>query len=355
MHKNPFFKAALLAFSLALLFLIALEGYWRSKGFTTTFDDGEPLWADKRAMVYQPTDKTTVFIGSSRIKYDLDIPTWESTTKNKAVQLALEGTTPLPVLSDLADDENFKGKLVIDVTEGLFFSNSKHNLEGPKKHVTYYHKRTPTQRFSFEVNHLLESRLTILNKDYLSLNALLSRVPLQPRSKVFMMPYFPPEFGHNTFDRQSIIEPSFLADTGLQKQVTDIWMFFANLSKDEPPLSEPDLFTLLQQVKKDVDKIRQRGGQVVFVRTPSSGPFLEMEKAAFARDKFWNRLLDVTKTQGIHFADYPETDHFICPEWSHLSQPDAVVYTKHLIKALEQKGWHFSNRKQQLGTYSSHP
>jgi hypothetical protein len=170
-----------------------------------------------------------------------------------------------------------------------------------------------------------------------------------------MMPYFPPEFGHNTFDRQSIIEPSFLADTGLQKQVTDIWMFFANLSKDEPPLSEPDLFTLLQQVKKDVDKIRQRGGQVVFVRTPSSGPFLEMEKAAFARDKFWNRLLDVTKTQGIHFADYPETDHFICPEWSHLSQPDAVVYTKHLIKALEQKGWHFSNRKQQLGTYSSHP
>jgi hypothetical protein len=356
MHKHHFFKAGLLALSVVVLFLISWEGYWRSQGYTTTFDDGEPLWADKRSMVYKEMDKATVFIGSSRIKYDLDIPTWESITEDKAVQLAIEGNSPLPVLTDLANDDNFKGKLVIDVTEGLFFTNSIYNLETPRKHVAYYHKRSPTQRFSFTVNHLLESRLAFLNKDYLSVNSLLAKVPLQPRPKVFVMPYFPPEFSHNTFDRQSIIEAPFLTDSSLQKQVTGNWLFFANLSKDEPPISEAELNGILQQVKTDVDKIRQRGGQVIFVRTPSSGPYLDMEKGAFAREKFWNRLLAFTRTEGIHFADYPETDHFICPEWSHLSQPDAVVYTKHLITALKQKGWHFPNSKQLLASsYSSHP
>ena len=353
MHNNHYFKAALLAFSLALLFLISWEAYWRSKGFTTTFDDGEPLWADKRDMVYKQADKATVFIGSSRIKYDLDIPTWESITQDKAVQLAMEGNSPLPVLSDLANDKKFKGKLVIDVTEGLFFSNSIYDLEPPRKNIAYFHKRTPTQRFSFSVNHLLESNLAFLNKDYLSINSLLTKVPHKSRPKVFVMPYFPPEFSHNTFDRQSIIEAPFLSDTNLQKQVTGNWLFFASLRKDAPPMSETELTGIMQQIKSDVDKIKQRGGKVVFVRTPSSGPFLEMEKAAFAREKFWNRLLEFTQNQGIHFADYQETAHFICPEWSHLSQPDAVIYTKHLIMALEEKGWRFPHKQQQLALHSS--
>ena len=42
----------------------------------------------------------------------------------KIIQLAIEGNSPLPVLEDLAADENFKGNLVVDVTEGLFFSSS---------------------------------------------------------------------------------------------------------------------------------------------------------------------------------------------------------------------------------------
>jgi len=35
--------------------------------------------------------------------------------------LAIEGSCPRPILEDLANDQNFKGKLIVDVTEGLFF------------------------------------------------------------------------------------------------------------------------------------------------------------------------------------------------------------------------------------------
>ena len=124
MQKKNLLKAGILALVLVTSFILSWEGYWRSKGYVATYNDDKVLWANKRNEVYQPKEKATVFIGSSRIKFDVDIPTWESMTDEKAVQLALVGTSPRLLLEDLANDENFKGKLVMDVTEILFFSNA---------------------------------------------------------------------------------------------------------------------------------------------------------------------------------------------------------------------------------------
>ena len=90
-------------------------------------------------MVYESKDKATVFIGSSRIKFDLDIPTWESLTGNHAIQLANVGSSPRPVMEDLANDPNFKGRLVVDVTEGLFFYPGLALYDGStNKKIRYY-------------------------------------------------------------------------------------------------------------------------------------------------------------------------------------------------------------------------
>ncbi len=59
--------------------MLSWEIHLRNQGNKISYDDNEALWSDKRAMVYQAIDKATVFAGSSRIKYDLDIPTWVST------------------------------------------------------------------------------------------------------------------------------------------------------------------------------------------------------------------------------------------------------------------------------------
>src|ERR1700726_2392565 len=121
MHPN-IIRAGALALSLSLIAILSWEFYLRHKGNQLTYDDNEALWADKRAMVYDPADKATVFIGSSRIKYDLDITTWRTITGKDAIQLANVGSSPRAVLTDLANDTNFKGNLVVDITEGLFFS-----------------------------------------------------------------------------------------------------------------------------------------------------------------------------------------------------------------------------------------
>src|SRR5258706_9770622 len=131
MPANSLSKAAILMVVIVLAAIISWELYLRNKGVRPDYDDGPPLWSDKRAMVYEPSDKATVFIGSSRNKYDLDIATWQAATGDKVIQLAMEGNSPLPILDDLAADTAFKGKMIIDVTEGLFFSTSHGNISEP--------------------------------------------------------------------------------------------------------------------------------------------------------------------------------------------------------------------------------
>ena len=322
--------------------ILCWELYLRSKGTKIAYDDGPPLWTNKRDMVYQSADKTTVFIGSSRIKFDLDIDTWQRETGTKAVQLAVEGSTPIYALENLADDENFKGKLIIDITEIVFFSNGSPRDAETLKNINYFKERTPAQRASFPINYAMESQFVFLDKEALSLNALLDNLELPNRKGVFVMPVFPMDFDRNTFNRQSKMSDRFLADTSLPNKVKNIWNFFRELGKTAPPFTDENLLAILNRTKTAVDKIKARGGEVLFVRTPSSGPLLQGEKMGFSREKYWDRLLAYTNCPGIYFEDYPELNHFECPEWSHLSPQDAIAFTKGFIKILNQeKGWQF--------------
>lgn len=344
MENKSLIKSALLMLVIVVITTAFCEISLRKKGVPISYDDGPPLWANNRAMVYEPKEDAIVFIGSSRIKYDLDLPTWNKETHVHAIQLAMEGSNPRPVLEELSDDVNFKGRLIIDVTEGLFFSNAPPNKETPLKNIKYFHDRTPAQRASFILNKPLESQFVFLNKDYFSLNAELVSLQIKSRPGVFVEPLFPIEFSHTTFDRQMFMTPGFVADTVLQNKVKANWAFFAKMSMKAPPMPEAELEGIFQSVKTAIDKIKARGGEVLFVRTPSSGRYQQGEKMKFPRAQYWDKLLKYTNCRGIHFQDYPELSHFICPEDSHLSQPDAAIFTKHLTEILEKdKGWKLSN------------
>lgn len=337
-------KAGLLTIVLVVLAIGSWEIYLRSKGVKVSYDDGPELWSYKRSLVYQPADKATVFIGASRNKYDLDIDTWESLTGDEAIQLAEVGSSPFPILQDLGNDKNFKGKLIIDVTEGLFFHLSPRLRTSFTKDLAYYKKVTPAQHASFAVNRVLESKLVFLDKDFFSLSPLLTRLHIKDRPGV--MPTFtcPMDFTPVTFDRQNVMTPRFEADTNIQNQVKSLWQVYRSMDPSPPTTGKP-LDSLIQVVKVAVDNIRSRGGQVIFVRSPSSGPFRQGEVMAFPREKYWDRLLTETASPGIHFADYPVIDHFQCPEFSHLKKSDAVVYTTELVRILEQeKNWKFPHK-----------
>ena len=332
-------KAALLMLCIVVVSLISWEYMWRHKGYDRGFNDDVGLWRKNRLKVYQPQNEATVFIGSSRIKFDLDIPTWEKTTGEKAVQLALHGSNPRPALVDLGNDENFKGKLVIDITEGLFFG-PRPEIEMNQR-VQYGQEASPAQKAGDQISFALEHQFTFLQKDLFSLNAMLTDLRIPNRKGVRGDIIFPPKFSYVTFDRQEILTDTFVKDSAMLRWQTDIWTMFGALS-DEPGAGGDTLQKILEEVKTAVAKIIARGGKVIFVRTPSSGGYWAHEPIQYPREKYYDQLLRATGCKGIHFQDYPDMANFICPEWSHLTKEDAVEYTQALIKALQQQNW-FSN------------
>lgn len=336
METSNLKKSAIFMVVVTILSLTAWEFMWRSKGYQLGYNDDEGLWMKNRKQVYYPQDEATVFIGSSRIKFDLDIPTYEQITGEKAVQLALHGSCPRLALDNLANDENFKGKLVIDVTEGLFFRPTED--QGMSKRVKYLKEVTPAQRVSNVIDWGLESQLLFLDKDLFSLNAMLIDLRIPDRKGVRGEVIFPPKFTYVNFRRQEIMTDTFARDTAMQRWQTNIWTMFGALSKQHGVTGDT-LQKIFDEVKTSVAKIKARGGKVIFVRTPSSGGYWENEPIQFPRAEYYDKLLSITGCNGIHFKDYADMAGFICPEWSHLSKEDAVRYTKTLIKALEQQQW----------------
>jgi hypothetical protein len=346
MQKDNFIRAGVLTLLMTFALVLSYELWLRHRGYSISYDDDERLWATTRAEVYQPVDQAVVFIGSSRIKFDLDIPTWKNETGTNAVQLAMVGSNPRPLLHNLAEDKNFKGRLVVDVTEVLFFNDLPPFQVRPTKGINFYKKETPSEKVSSRCNEFLESNLVLLDKDFFALEPYLKKFHFANRKGVQSNdgPPFPWEFDLTQKNRQSGMSDQFVQDTNLQNQVRAIW-FSLGRALNTPPPTGSRLDSILMAVKTDVDKIRSRGGDVIFVRTPSSGPFLEGEAKSYPKENYWDKILAKTNCPGIYFRDYESLSHFQCPEFSHLSPADAKIYTKSLVQILQQKGWKFQNAK----------
>ena len=265
MKSNQFVKAGIFTLVLVATFIISWESYWRSKGFVATFNDDKVLWAHTRKAVYQPIDKATVFIGSSRIKFDLDIPSWEKLTGESAVQLALVGTSPRQLLQDLANDEKFKGKVVVDVTEVLFFSQNPVFHKSANEAIAFYKQQTPSEKFSSGINFALESKFVFLEERRFSLNTLLNDFDLPNRPGVFVVPPFPKGFEWTHFNRQTYMSDGFLADTQLINRQTNIWKTLI-MGDPTPPVSGKALQAILDEVAAAVKKIENRGGKVKIIQ-----------------------------------------------------------------------------------------
>jgi hypothetical protein len=83
-----------------------------------------------------------------------------------------------------------------------------------------------------------------------------------------------------------------------------------------------------------VQKLRARGGEIVFARLPYTGGLKALEDRDTPRAQTWDPLLKATAAPGIYYEDYPELNGFNCPEWSHLSAGDSVEFSRRLVPHL---------------------
>jgi len=317
-------------------FTAGWEAWWRHRGIRPSVNNTPALWAiQRRALDHDPG--RTLIIGSSRAAFDINLKTWaEATGEPEPLQLAIPGSNPVPVLTDLAEDPAVTGLVIVGITPGLFFSP----LEAPpanqaRQWVLAARRASPFVRFRQRLAILRESHLAFLSEPDLSARMFLRRLNVPDRPGTLAPPPPLPPISTIAANRQEIMLPRLERDSALQRRVREHWRALGAMTR-MPPLPDPVLGDLIHTTALAVETIEQRGGRVVLVRFPSSGEFREAEAANVPRRRSWDRLLEATGAPGIHFEDVPELRDLVCPDWSHLGAADARRFTRVLVRRLRE-------------------
>jgi len=329
---------------IVVLMVMAVAAAWefhvRSIGYSPTLNDTEDLWTQARRAV---RPESLVIVGESRPLFDLDLDEMEKGLGKRPVQLALPGSCAYPILADLANDERFHGTIICSIVPGMFLAPGGPLVETSEKALGRYRKQTLAQWASHHLGMFLEEHVAFLKQEDLTLDMLLKKLPVPNRPNAQVPPTFPPYF--QTVDRERrvrMIESCAQAGSELARRIQQIW---PPLFTPPPPPSYVPKEVFMENMGKAinarfgdtaraVEKLRARGGKIVFVRFPNSGELKALEDRLNPRARDWERLLKDTKTPGIYFEDYPELASFTCPEWSHLSAGDSVEFTKRLVPHL---------------------
>jgi hypothetical protein len=275
-------------------------------------------------------------MGSSRTLFDIQLDNWENQTGKRPIQLAVEGSSPLPVFHDIVENTNYSGTVIVGVTPGLFFSTTfpkANSWSLPQARVDYYEDRTYAQRINHQLSLPLQQNLALMSareqerSGDIDLKALLKKIKIGKRVPEGMPPFY--RFGIMTsLDRNLEMTARTVTDTAFANTIINVWKYFGK--RPSSPNKEATMAFFL----KDAKKFKARGGNLILIRCPSSGGIRVRESHALPRKDFWDDLVQQANVKSYHFEDYEQLENLKCPEWSHLSAEDARYFTTELAKIM---------------------
>jgi len=286
-------------------------------------DNSEVSWTNEKL---RAAGAPAAIVGDSRILFDTDLNRFEALTGVRPIQLAIHGTSALTLLENMADDKDFKGVLIVGLADTMFFQP----FDG---YGGYVHKfkeyRSPYRIASNEIDHVLQRRLAFLDSNY-RLSVVAHRLDPDfrpgvegPMDDIWKLQ----EVGEH---RQTWMWDRVEYDPAWRARTRWAWKGF----KEKFPFT-PELIAKGQgRAKAAVDKIRSRGGDVVFIRPPSAPELRVNEEAQVPKEKGWDVLLRNTHSIGIHIDELPAAQGLTLPEWSHLSRRCATVFTDIYVRRL---------------------
>ncbi len=295
-------------------------------------DDSVSHWAVERRKLVTGAHDNVVIFGSSRILFDTDLDSWQAMTGRRPIQLALPGTNPRSFLVRFAEEATeFKGLVIVGVTPELYFSPLVSVFPEYQTLQDYWQDESPSKRSGHWLGLWLSERFAFLDNEY-TLGKLIERVKMPEREGVRGPYYGVWKLSESFAGRQTRMWPRLETDPWLQAHAKKVWRGF-----DRGPLPAPLVALAIEESRVAVAKIRARGGEVMFIRSPSEGEYYARELRNTPRASTWDALLRETGAFGIHFDDHPEMQGLELPEWSHLSRESAERFTRAYVRVLGER------------------
>jgi len=323
-----------MALSVTVLVLL-LTSLWEWKMRTLELVPGDlgesyDRWAELRRQV-DKRDVPVVIVGDSRILFDSDLNRATQLIGVRPLQLAIAGGSGLPILEDIANDPHFHGLAIVGMAETAYFDLQLAGAR-PQKALALSRWESPSRRGSFLIHRVLSHGLAMLDDDY-QLSTLVFRLDhnwrpgvSDPREAIW-------KAQETGADGQTWLWRRLEHDRRLAEHMHNVWLHFF----PSQPLDGQTISAVSVRTKVAVDKIRARGGDVVFVRPPSAPDLRAIEDKHVPRTRAWDAILTYTHSNGIHIDDLPAVQNLTLPEGSHLSRACATVFTDAYLRDLAGK------------------
>lgn len=333
--EAPNCRSMLLIAKLVLICAVpfaAGEVSWRLTGAQPVHSD--LLAFDQFRRASRNSSSSVALIGSSRVLCDLDpkilkreLPKWEF------YQLAIDGTSALPVLESLAQDGAFRGLVLCEF-------NISHLLEvypSPEREdnrlwYTRFVQRRPYQyvrTWFYEALGQSSALVAASRTDFTV--SLFSTVKnrlavLAGKSRTPKEGLFPAELARR--------EDRFL---GLHRRGKDNSRAIARWAQMTRLRSPAYRDSGVKHVASWVQAIRRRGGDVVFIRMPVSGSLRQLEDDAYPDRDQAIESLSASSINVVDFAKESTLSGFDCPDESHLDAEDAERFSAALARILKDR------------------
>lgn len=302
------------------------ELFWRGRGHQPSIANDLDLWALQRDRISHAGVKGIALVGTSRIQAAIDVQAMQSELPGYVVaQLAVGGSSPVPVLADLAEDSRFRGVVICDITE----SYMAFQHESVQQDYVDHYRRSGSgwdARLDRAIGLERQQRMVVgqpelapatLVGDWL----LAGRLPRPSASAL----------------RQDRSRPVDFSRVDLQKRLEFQRELVARHS-GPVRMSTSGFLDRISPIEGMVKRIQARGGRVAFVYFPITGIRWDSNEQRFPRSEFWDAFAATTEAFTLHFQDVSAMRDFDCPDYSHIDVADTVEFTLGLVDQLRQSG-----------------
>ena len=313
--------------ALTIVVVTIIVGGWewmlRSADLGPEYADNRSLWVDARHELNRDGSNAVALLGASRIQYGVDVDTMSDALGRPVVQLAVEGTSALALLENLAVDPRFSGTVIYSIAPAFTLNSALPRVEFGKQRewLEHYESQSRSRRMEQSLRLWLQGQLAFRAPD-----AKLDRVV----PTLIDTGHLPDRDQKTTLANRVLLKDYSKVDA----EVDELGMVQFYL-ENTVPFTQPEFEAVLEYLDTLVGLLRAKGSDVYFLQLPSSAEVYLLESAFFPRDVFWDVMAERLDASFVHADDYPEMQGFMSQDGSHVDSARIVEFTNVLVAALQ--------------------
>ena len=336
---------------IAAAFIGVVELRLAARGYKPSVLDSAATWIEQRQRADALGSGAIVLVGGSRILLDTDAASLRRETGLEPVQLAVDGSSFVPVLADLAADPGIRGTVLVDFEVSELMGPARYDTAYAYEEAYAHRPRSSLPNFKSSEAFLtdaLHAHLRSYSDGARPLTQIRTRI-LEPRPTAQYLRMLPDR--EVLADYRQVEMPAFyyfrvmrnLGEPMPEAQGMNYTQLEADIQGRIAALSAIDnsyFLSSMVEIEGMANAIEARGGRVLFMVFPKSGDVEELDDRRFPRTMFWDRFAALTRSKTLYFSDIPALRTLVCPDGSHLDYHDRGRFTRAMVAALhlEQPG-----------------